>query len=301
MATAIQWRRGTTSQHSSFTGLAGEITVDTDLNTVIVHDGSTAGGHRIAKYTEVTSAAAGDISSVVAGAGLTGGATTGDATINVIGGNGITVSADAVITDDTYIKALFSAGGDLSYSDVVFSFTNDAGDISSVVAGTGLSGGATTGVATLALDTSSSTFTTGVQSFLAGATLAGHIIPSTDITYDLGSSSKQWRDVYVGPGSLYINGQQVLQDNSGTIQVSADANQNVGIVTSGSGDIELNASGSGVINLQSAITVDSGQTLTGTGGLTMASNINLNSNSVNNLPAPAQAGDATNKTYWYYK
>jgi hypothetical protein len=297
MATAIQWRRGTTSQHSSFTGLAGEITVDTDLNTVIVHDGSTAGGHRIAKYTEVTSAAAGDISSVVAGAGLTGGATTGDATINVIGGNGITVSADAVITDDTYIKALFSAGGDLSYSDGVFSFTNDAGDISSVVAGTGLSGGATTGVATLALDTSSSTFTTGVQSFLAGATLAGHIIPSTDITYDLGSSSKQWRDVYVGPGSLYINGQQVLQDNSGTIQVSADANQNVGIVTSGSGDIELNASGSGVINLQSAITVDSGQTLTGTGGLTMASNINLNSNSVNNLPAPAQAGDATNKTY----
>ena len=229
MATAIQWRRGTTSQHSSFTGLAGEITVDTDLNTVIVHDGSTAGGHRIAKHSEVTSAAAGDISSVVAGNGLSGGSTSGDATIN--------------------------------------------------------------------LDTSSSTFTTGVQTFLAGSTLAGHIIPATDITYDLGSSSKQWRDVYVGPGSLYINGQQVLQDNSGTIQVSADVNQNVGIVTSGSGDIEFNASGSGVINLQSAITVDSGQTLTGTGGLTMASNINLNSNSVNNLPAPAQAGDATNKTY----
>ena len=32
MATAIQWRRGTTSQHSSFTGLVGEITVDTDLD-----------------------------------------------------------------------------------------------------------------------------------------------------------------------------------------------------------------------------------------------------------------------------
>ena len=297
MATAIQWRRGTTSQHSSFTGLAGEITVDTDLNTVIVHDGSTAGGHRIAKYTEVTSAAAGDISSVVAGAGLTGGATTGDATINVVGGNGITVSADAIITDDTYIKALFSAGGDLSYSDGVFSFTNDAGDIESVVAGNGLSGGATSGAATLTLDTSSSTFTTGVQTFLAGGTLAGHIIPTTDITYDLGSSSKQWRDVYVGPGSLYINGQQVLQDNSGTIQVSADSNQNVGIVTTGSGDIEFNASGTGVINFQSDITVDAGQTLTGTGGLTLASNINLNSNSINNLPAPAQAADATNKTY----
>jgi len=81
MATAIQRRRGTTSQHSSFTGLAGEITIDTDLNTVIVHDGSTAGGFRLAKYTEVEAAAAGDITAVVAGSGLTGGTTSGDATI----------------------------------------------------------------------------------------------------------------------------------------------------------------------------------------------------------------------------
>jgi len=84
-----------------FTGLAGEITVDTDLNTVIVHDGSTAGGHRIAKYTEVTSAAVGDISSIVAGAGLTGGATSGDATINVVGGTGITANANDVAIDAT--------------------------------------------------------------------------------------------------------------------------------------------------------------------------------------------------------
>ena len=47
MATQIQTRRGTTTQHSSFTGAAGEITVDTDKNTVVVHDGSTAGGHAI--------------------------------------------------------------------------------------------------------------------------------------------------------------------------------------------------------------------------------------------------------------
>ena len=28
------------------------------------------------------------------------------------------------------------------------------------------------------------------------------ILPATDVTYDLGSPSKQWRDIYVGPGSL---------------------------------------------------------------------------------------------------
>jgi hypothetical protein len=48
MATQIKIRGGTTSQHSSFTGGAREITVDTDKNTVVVHDGSTAGGFPLA-------------------------------------------------------------------------------------------------------------------------------------------------------------------------------------------------------------------------------------------------------------
>ena len=44
MSFAFQRRRGTTSQHASFTGLLGELTVDTDKDTVVVHDGATAGG-----------------------------------------------------------------------------------------------------------------------------------------------------------------------------------------------------------------------------------------------------------------
>ena len=47
MAIQVQFRRGTTSQHGSFTGVAGEVTVDTDKDTVIVHDGSQAGGFAI--------------------------------------------------------------------------------------------------------------------------------------------------------------------------------------------------------------------------------------------------------------
>ena len=49
MSFAFQRRRGTTSQHSTFTGLVGELTVDTDKDTVVVHDGSTAGGFPLAR------------------------------------------------------------------------------------------------------------------------------------------------------------------------------------------------------------------------------------------------------------
>lgn len=48
MTVAIRRRRGTTLQHSTFTGLGGEITVDTTKNTVVVHDGSTVGGFPLA-------------------------------------------------------------------------------------------------------------------------------------------------------------------------------------------------------------------------------------------------------------
>lgn len=49
MTTQVQFRRGTTTQHAVFTGAQGEITVDTDKKTAIVHDGSTAGGIELAR------------------------------------------------------------------------------------------------------------------------------------------------------------------------------------------------------------------------------------------------------------
>ena len=46
----------------------------------------------------------GDITAVVAGTGMTGGATSGSATLNVIGGTGICVTADAVCVDSTVVR-----------------------------------------------------------------------------------------------------------------------------------------------------------------------------------------------------
>lgn len=49
MTTSVQRRRGTTAQHSTFTGLEGEITIDTTKDTAVIHDGTTVGGFPLAK------------------------------------------------------------------------------------------------------------------------------------------------------------------------------------------------------------------------------------------------------------
>lgn len=53
MPKQLQIRGGTTAQHSTFTGALREITVDTDKDTLVVHDGSTVGGFPLARESVV--------------------------------------------------------------------------------------------------------------------------------------------------------------------------------------------------------------------------------------------------------
>ena len=48
MASVVKLRRGTTLEHSTFTGAIGEVSVDITKDTLIIHDGVTAGGHELA-------------------------------------------------------------------------------------------------------------------------------------------------------------------------------------------------------------------------------------------------------------
>ena len=47
MTKQVQLRRGTTVEHSTFTGAVGELTVDIDKDVAVVHDGVTVGGHEL--------------------------------------------------------------------------------------------------------------------------------------------------------------------------------------------------------------------------------------------------------------
>jgi len=49
MATQVQFRRGTTGEHSAFTGAVGEVTVDTEKKILCVHDATTPGGFPLLK------------------------------------------------------------------------------------------------------------------------------------------------------------------------------------------------------------------------------------------------------------
>lgn len=53
MSKQIQFRRGTETEHATFTGANGEITVDTTNKTLRVHDGETAGGTILAKQSDI--------------------------------------------------------------------------------------------------------------------------------------------------------------------------------------------------------------------------------------------------------
>ena len=54
MAIQIQLRQGTTTEHNTFTGAVGEVTVDTTKKTLVVHDGLTVGGTPLATSADLS-------------------------------------------------------------------------------------------------------------------------------------------------------------------------------------------------------------------------------------------------------
>ena len=100
--------------------------------------------------------------------------------------------------------------------------------------------------------------TTGSNLFIGTQTLSGSIIPSVDNLYDLGSSTHQWRDVYISSGSLYIDGTKVISSTTQELQITTDTGQSIKILEGGTdsiilqtadGDVELKSSGDGDILL----------------------------------------------------
>ena len=66
--TKIKLPKKTNTQTNSYTGASGEVTIDTDKQVIVVHDGSTAGGISLASEARVNAAFAKANTSVSAAA-----------------------------------------------------------------------------------------------------------------------------------------------------------------------------------------------------------------------------------------
>ncbi|MCP4873139.1 MAG: hypothetical protein GY898_30975, partial [Proteobacteria bacterium] len=131
--------------------------------------------------------------------------------------------------------------------------------------------------------------TVGGGAAITGAlTMTGHVLPSADITYDLGSASKQWKDIYVGPGSLYVNGKKVIEDDSGAINITTDNNEDLMMSTTGTGTIKLRSANG--INLTGELGATSGD-------IQIGDHVDMNSSLIKELATPVSGTDAANKTY----
>jgi len=86
MSTQVQFRRGTTTQNNAFTGANGEISIDTDVKTIRLHDGVTGGGAAIMLNTTTSQTALNKTFS-------TGSVWTGNAVALAYGGTGSSLSA----------------------------------------------------------------------------------------------------------------------------------------------------------------------------------------------------------------
>jgi hypothetical protein len=196
----------------------------------------------------------------------------GNNVVASIDANGITVTAAAgTVSGSSQLTSSYDSRYVLSGSITQTTWDNIASKPSGIVSGSSQL-------------TASVLATTGSNTFRGTQTLSGSIIPATDNTYDLGSATYQWRDIYVSSGSLYIDGTKVLGSTGNELQITTDEGQSIKILEAGTdniilqsadGDIQLKTSGggnllfdptTGLIDVRGTLQIQDGYKITSSGG-----------------------------------
>jgi len=124
MPTVLQLRRGTTAQNDAFTGAVGELSLDTQKDTLRVHDGSAAGGSElVALATTQTLTNKTLTSPTITGTGAIAGTFTGNITGDVTGNAD---TATALATARTIAGKSFDGSANITIAATDLSDTDQA-------------------------------------------------------------------------------------------------------------------------------------------------------------------------------
>ena len=128
------------------------------------------------------------------------------------------------------------------------------------------------------------------------ANITGNIVPTSNNIYSLGSASSYWKDAFIGPGSLYINGVKVLEESSNAIVISADLNQTVKVTSSGSGDVQLQTTGTGVVAVKGPLQIQAANYITSSTGGPIGFSNPINVDALSSLSANTNLTISANGT-----
>jgi hypothetical protein len=206
MPTVLQFRRGTTSQNNSFTGSPGELSIDTDLDVIRVHDGSQPGGFAQVGLNCVQTIA----NKIYLGTSLS-------VTGNVTGGN-ITPDGNIVLSDTKSISI-----GSLTITDDTIRSTEHTitigslGNIGNVIIGGNLTvNGNTTTFNSNVVTTNDLVYTLANNAASSTQANGGGIevgpVGSPFITFLYNNTSNNW----VSSGGLALTGNIVNNGANGT-------------------------------------------------------------------------------------
>jgi len=113
MATQVQLRRGTTAEHSTFTGAVGEVTIDTDKDALVVHDNSQAGGYPVASLhnaQEYSAAQNFNATTLTDGATINWDASANQVTSVTLGGNRTFAAPTNMVDGGAYVLIVVQDG-----------------------------------------------------------------------------------------------------------------------------------------------------------------------------------------------
>lgn len=210
---ALRIRRGTSVQRTSITPVSGELIFDTTQNKLYVGNGSTAGGLEV-----VAGSIGGNVGSNI---NLNNFDIVGTGNINITG----TITASGTITGNGDLVL-----GNADTDNVQFGAdinSNIVPNASTLTVGTSAKPWQT--VFTSALENNAGITSNSNMTLNGLLTIGNNIIPNTNKTKDLGTTSLRWRTI--SAETLTLENIQITDNNIRT----TNSNSNINIIPSGTG------------------------------------------------------------------